>query len=156
MGHIWGTFWTFMDTFETFLGHFWGTFGTLFVHFWTLFFLAFRTFFGHLSNVKSEDPNCNIWYPRVKSFFKYISHVGYSCHFVFVFIFVFAFLFVFVFVFVTFKCNAISRFVYIYLSHSKCMLISLFHFWPTFELGVGQKTSGADRFGEPKNQISEL
>ena len=29
-------------------------------------------------------------------------------------------------------------------------------FLPTFELGVGQKTSGADRLGEPKNQFSEL
>ena len=29
-------------------------------------------------------------------------------------------------------------------------------FWPTFEFFNDQKTSGADRFGEPKNPSSEL
>ena len=33
---------------------------------------------------------------------------------------------------------------------------SPYRFWPTFELGAAQITSGADRLGEPKNQISEL
>ena len=34
--------------------------------------------------------------------------------------------------------------------------ISPYRFWPTFEFFNAQKTSGADRLGEPKNQISEL